>query len=119
MLVHRWVVEQIKGPIPEGMVIMHLCHNRACFRYDHLRVGTQSENLLMSGPNMARDTAGTKNGQSKLTEQQVLEIFHSGDTQVSLASEYGISQSQVSNIKTSTSWSHTTGSEQSEKAEDQ
>lgn len=110
---HRWVVEQIEGPIPEGMVVMHLCHNRRCFRYDHLQVGTQSENLRMSAHNMGRDQQGTKNPSVRLTEEQVLEIFHSGDTQVSLASEYGICQSQVSNIKTGVSWSYLTGAESS------
>jgi hypothetical protein len=41
---HRWVVEQIHGPLRPDQVIMHLCDNPLCFRYDHLRIGTTAEN---------------------------------------------------------------------------
>ena len=42
---HRWVWEQINGPIPKGMVIMHRCDNPPCFRYDHLTIGTHTDNV--------------------------------------------------------------------------
>ena len=45
VLVHRWVWEQAHGPIPAGMVVMHTCDNRACFLLDHLRLGTQGDNV--------------------------------------------------------------------------
>ena len=42
---HRWVVAQIHGwEAIEGKVVMHLCDNPGCYRYDHLRIGTQAEN---------------------------------------------------------------------------
>jgi hypothetical protein len=45
ILLHRWVVAQIHGwEAIEGKVVMHLCDNPGCFRYDHLRIGTQAEN---------------------------------------------------------------------------
>ena len=35
--VHRFVYQQMVGPIPEGMDIDHLCVNRKCANPDHLR----------------------------------------------------------------------------------
>lgn len=47
--VHRMSFEMANGPIPEGMLIDHICHNPACVRPDHLRAATKkqnSENML-------------------------------------------------------------------------
>ena len=42
---HRWVVAQIDGEEAiEGKVVLHLCNEPSCYRYDHLKIGTQSEN---------------------------------------------------------------------------
>lgn len=42
---HRVVYEYLHGPIPDGMVVMHTCDNPPCVRPDHLRLGTQGDNL--------------------------------------------------------------------------
>jgi len=41
---HRWIYEQERGPIPEGMTIDHLCRNKLCMNPDHMEVVTRSEN---------------------------------------------------------------------------
>lgn len=41
---HRAMWEHFKGPIPEGLVIDHLCLNRLCVNPDHLEVVTYSVN---------------------------------------------------------------------------
>ena len=46
--VHRLAYTMTKGEIPEGMVVMHLCHNPLCCNPDHLEAGTQKENMQMS-----------------------------------------------------------------------
>lgn len=41
---HRWMYERLRGPIPDGMVLDHLCRNRACVNPDHMDVVTQRTN---------------------------------------------------------------------------
>lgn len=42
--VHRYAWECENGPIPDGMVIDHICHNRTCVNVAHLRLATQHQN---------------------------------------------------------------------------
>ena len=43
--VHRLSYELLVGPIPENLVIDHLCRNRRCVNPDHLEIVTAVENL--------------------------------------------------------------------------
>lgn len=43
---HRWTYAEMVGPIPRGMVIDHICRNRACVNPSHLRLATKRQNSL-------------------------------------------------------------------------
>lgn len=43
---HRYSYEYYKGPIPQGLVIDHLCRNTLCVNPDHLEPVTTKTNLL-------------------------------------------------------------------------
>ena len=43
---HRYLYELVKGKIPDGLVIDHLCRNPKCVNPNHLEAVTNKENLL-------------------------------------------------------------------------
>jgi hypothetical protein len=41
---HRFSYELLKGPIPKGLQLDHLCRNRSCVNPEHLEIVTNQEN---------------------------------------------------------------------------
>lgn len=42
---HRFIYEQLRGPIPAGLVLDHLCRVTQCVNPDHVEPVTQRENM--------------------------------------------------------------------------
>lgn len=50
-LAHRYAWAKTRGEVPNGLVIDHMCHNKACCNINHLRAITQQQNLEnLAGP---------------------------------------------------------------------
>lgn len=74
--VHRLAWENVNGPVPEGMILDHICHNRACFNIDHLRLATAYDNQAnRSGANKNSRT-GVRNVTIKRGRYQVRVNYH-------------------------------------------
>src|SRR5262249_11362078 len=72
---HRiaWELHHQKS-IPEGMLVCHYCHNRACCNPSHLHVGTYVDNM-QDAMRDQRHCFGSRIGNSKLHETDIPHIF--------------------------------------------
>jgi hypothetical protein len=109
LLAHRVAYETAKGPIPEGLELLHSCDTPACINVEHLRPGTHAENMADSSLK-GRMSRGSRNPRAKLDESDIIEIRRrfadGGILQRELAAEYGIVQSAVSDILNFRKWKH-------------
>jgi hypothetical protein len=98
---HRVMYEHFYGPIPVGSVVMHLCDNTRCVNPDHLKAGTQRENVI----DMHQKGRG---GRSMLAAEEVQEIrrLHaSGVGMDRLSSMYDIGNYTVQSVLSGRTWS--------------
>lgn len=111
---HRYSWELHKGPIPPGLNVCHHCDNPPCVNPDHLFVGSHADNVadrVGKGRTRTRtwDERGEINPAAKLTNVQVATIKAkglAGYTIMELASEFGVSFSNVAMILRGKTWSH-------------
>lgn len=102
---HRLAFTLAKGPIPEGLCVRHKCDYPACCNPMHLRLGTIRDNnhdCIDRGRHIA--PRGVRNGNTKLTLDDVRQIRTDKRQGVLLATEYGVSQSQISQIRSGKRW---------------
>lgn len=99
------------GPIPDGMKACHRCDNRYCVNPDHLFIGTQAENVAdMHAKGRNRNPTpchGEQNPQSKFTAAMVLAVREraaTGEAQIAIARDLGMSAMTVSRIVRREAW---------------
>ena len=107
----RVLYEQKHGKIPKGMVLRHLCNNAWCVNVEHLKVGTQWDNvqdMIKAGNSVYEKKAWICRGEQcwnhKLTEEQVKTIYLSKLKNKELATIYNVSKTTINYIKNKKWW---------------
>jgi hypothetical protein len=98
---HRATYRLFNGE-PVGLVL-HKCGNRKCCNPDHLYDGTYQDNRRDSEEH-GTAPLGSKHGQSKLTEKQVLAIRHDLRPHKVIANEHGVARTTITKIKLGETW---------------
>jgi hypothetical protein len=110
--IHRWVMELALGKtIRPDEVVMHLCDQKLCFRFDHLRVGTRTDNIadcVAKGRNKVPPPRhGEAHPNSKLTEDAVHTIrrrLAGGDHVDDISKDFHVSSSTIHYIRRGRAW---------------
>lgn len=104
---HRVSWELHRGPIPEGMCILHRCDQPMCVNPNHLFCGTLADNMqdcVRKGRNYLPDNKGEKATWSKLTEDAVRDIRSRVLAGTEYARKYNVSKSAIYEIWRGKNW---------------
>lgn len=78
MQAHRFAWEVENGPIPKGLVIDHICHNRRCVRVEHLRLATLAQNAQNLKPGSTRGSLGVRGVTRRKNGRFAARTWHEG-----------------------------------------
>lgn len=95
---HRAAFEVVNGPLAEDQQVLHRCDNPRCINPEHLFLGTPASNSA-DKVSKWRDARGFRLPHTKLSDGDVQTIRSAPGTQKQIAEAYGVTQSQVSRIK--------------------
>lgn len=105
---HRVAYELYIGPIAPGMFVCHKCDIRPCVNPQHLFLGTNSDNMA-DMVRKERAATGERNGHSRFSEEQVIEIrrmVSCGASRSAVARRLGTNRVRVAAIARGDSWGH-------------
>lgn len=88
---HRLYWEELRGPIPDGLTVDHLCKQHDCVNPDHFELVTDVENIRR------RDSC-------KLSLVKAEEIRRSNEPHRVLAERYGVHRHTIYNVRSGRTW---------------
>lgn len=104
---HRLAWELTHGEIPAGMCVCHRCDRPSCCNPDHLFLGSQRDNMRDRDSKGRQVTPrGARNGNAKLSVEDVLAIRASTEPVRVLAKRFGVSRNHIYLVLNRTNWPH-------------
>lgn len=108
-LAHRMAWVLFRGPIPDGLCVLHHCDTPACVNPDHLFLGSTTDNNAdRHAKGRSRGATGEANGKARLRVGEVLQIrekFVAGAADCSaLAKQFGCSYWAVWDVVQGRTW---------------
>jgi response regulator of citrate/malate metabolism len=101
-----------KGPIPEGLGVLHKCDNPPCPNPDHLFLGSTDDNMK-DAAKKGRMPRGLSHHKGRLTVDQVLEIRRLlADKQLSqttIGRRFQVSRSTILSIRRKNNYGYVEG----------
>lgn len=103
--------ELSRGPIPEGLAVLHRCYNPACVNPAHLFLGTQADNVRdMYAKQRGNRPKGEDHCCARFTTEQVIalrETYATGGVSMrELAQRHGVSHRAIGRIVRRVTWVH-------------
>jgi hypothetical protein len=95
-----WVAAN-RRMIPDGLMVMHQCNNRACVNPTHLEVGTNAQNMRYA------KLSGSYQNYQKLTRENVVEaarLFVGGMSMRRISLMLGVNHSHISRVFQGKAW---------------
>lgn len=104
---HRVALRLTGVAVTADSVVMHSCDRPCCVNPDHLRVGTKDQN------NADRDAkgrhvklVGSSHGNARFSEQDILDIRSSTESDAALGVKYSARSATIGNIRARRTWKH-------------
>ena len=108
--IHRLVYLSFRGPIEDGLEVDHVNGDRNDNRLANLEAVPRLENMRRAHKMGLMNTAnGSRQHRARFTESQVLQIrerVRSGERQVDLAKELGVTPTAINCIVKRHTWRH-------------
>lgn len=103
---HKFAWEQAKGPVPDGLILKHSCHNPRCCNIGHMSLGTRAEN------NAEMHAAGRAKTRLKAWQvSEIVQLSGEGWTVNQLSEKFDRSELAMRKILNGRTWSKVTGIE--------
>ena len=91
---------------PEELQVCHTCDTGLCVNWNHLWLGTSSENNQDCHSKGRNNKVGESNGRNLLSEEQVRMIRESNNSCIELGKQFGVSKQTIQAARSGKNWKH-------------